>query len=98
MRSESRRKRIESISPGQRFSLLFLCGVFLDRRRREKGVCGYGRAGKALYTREKRTKDELLCRCQHVQREGDFVLVSLALEPAQHGGWVQHCGEKKGGG
>ena len=47
---------------------------------------------------EKRTENELLRRRQHVQREGDFVLVSLALEPAQHGGWVKHCGEKKGGG
>jgi hypothetical protein len=29
------------------------------------------------------TEDELFGRRQHVQREGDFILVALALEPAQ---------------
>lgn len=32
---------------------------------------------------EERVEDEFLRRRQHVQREGDFVLVPLALEPAE---------------
>jgi hypothetical protein len=45
-----------------------------------------------------RTEDELLGARQHVQREGDFVLVSLALEPTEQRGRVEHCGEDEGGG
>ena len=45
-----------------------------------------------------RTQDELLRRGQHVQREGDFVLVPLALEPFEEGGWVEGEGEEEGGG
>lgn len=43
-----------------------------------------------------RTEDELLGRSQHVQRKGDFILVSLALEPAEEGGRVEHCGDEEG--
>ena len=36
------------------------------------------------------TKNEFLGRSKHVQREGDFVLVALALQPADEGGDVEH--------
>lgn len=45
-----------------------------------------------------RTEDEFLGRGQHVQRECNLVLVALALEPAQQGGRVEHCGDEKRGG
>jgi hypothetical protein len=44
-----------------------------------------------------RTENEFLRRRQHVQGECDFVLVALALEPAEHGGWVEHGGEEQCG-
>ena len=36
------------------------------------------------------TEDELFGRCEHVEREGYFVLVALALQPADEGGDVEH--------
>lgn len=38
-----------------------------------------------------RTENEFLGRSHHVQRKGDFVLVSFALQPAQHTGRVEHA-------
>ena len=43
------------------------------------------------------TENKLLSGRQHVQREGDFVLVALALEPAEQGGRVEHGGEEERG-
>ena len=39
-----------------------------------------------------RTEDEFLGWREHVERECDFVLVAFALEPAEEGGCVKHCG------
>jgi hypothetical protein len=36
------------------------------------------------------TEDEFLGRCQHVQTEGNLILVSLTLEPAESGGDQRH--------
>ena len=36
------------------------------------------------------TEDEFLGRGQHIKREGDFILVSFALQPAQECGSVKH--------
>jgi hypothetical protein len=47
---------------------------------------------------DRRTEYKLLRRCQHVQRERDFILVPLALEPAEECGRVEHCGEEERGG
>lgn len=44
-----------------------------------------------------RTEDEFLCGRQHVQGKCDLVLVSLALEPAEHLGRVEHGCEEEGG-
>jgi hypothetical protein len=41
-----------------------------------------------------RTENKLLRRRQHVQRESDFILISLALEPAKHSGRVKHRSEE----
>jgi hypothetical protein len=75
-------------------SIALLCGS--TRRcprnvklRIELGVCGCMEVCRP-------TEDKLLSTCQHVQRERDFILVALALEPAEQRGWVQHCGEKEG--
>ena len=45
---------------------------------RGEAMVGGGGGGEA-----KRTEDELFRRRQHVEREGDFVLVAFALEPAE---------------
>ena len=37
-----------------------------------------------------RTKNEFLSRGEHVEGEGDFVLIAFALEPAEEGGEVEH--------
>ena len=42
------------------------------------------------------TEDELLGRSEHVEGEGNFVLVTLALEPAEEGCCVKHCRERGG--
>ena len=39
-----------------------------------------------------RTEDEFLGRGEHVEGEGDFVLVAFALEPAEEGVSSQHYG------
>ncbi len=44
-----------------------------------------------------RTEDKLLRRREHVEGEGDFVLVAFALEPVEEGGGVDHCGEERYG-
>ncbi len=44
-----------------------------------------------------RTEDKLLRRREHVEGEGDFVLVAFALEPVEEGGGVDHCGEERDG-
>jgi uncharacterized membrane protein YgcG len=69
-----------------------------SRKRTESGgrrVTSAGQPG--VVATDVRTEDELLRRRQHVQREGDLVLVALALEPAEQRGRVQHCGEDEGG-
>lgn len=38
----------------------------------------------------RRTENKFLGGRQHVQREGDFVLVAFALEPAEEGVCVEH--------
>lgn len=38
------------------------------------------------------TEDEFLGGREHVQREGDLVLVALPLEPAEEGGCIAHGG------
>ncbi len=40
--------------------------------------------------RRRRTEDEFLCGGHHVEREGEFILVSLSLQPADDVGHVQH--------
>ena len=37
------------------------------------------------------TENELLGRCEHVEREGDFILISFALEPAEESGGIEHA-------
>ena len=45
--------------------------------------------------RETLTEDELLGGCQHVEREGDLVLVAFPLEEVQERGCVEHCGRRR---
>jgi hypothetical protein len=54
------------------------CCLTIQGNKGEMGLC-------RVYTR---TKDEFLGRGQHVEREGDFVLVFFELEPAEDGGEV----------
>lgn len=39
---------------------------------------------------KKRTEDELLGRCEHVERERDLILVALALQPRKQIRRIQH--------
>lgn len=34
----------------------------------------------------KRTEDEFLCGCKHVEGDGDFILIVFQSEPADEGG------------
>ncbi len=86
---ERKRKRNESVERGEGISLPIKLRV-----NRSEGV-----------KRGTRTKDEFLGRREHVEGKRDFVLVALALEPAEEGGRVEHCSlikksarEKRSGG
>lgn len=61
-------------------------------------VQGRGDDDHAAEEEDEGVEDELLGGREHVQREGDLVLVALALQPAQDGGGVQHEGEDKDAG
>ena len=39
------------------------------------------------------TKYEFLGRRKHVEREGDFILISFALKPAEESGGIEHIGD-----
>jgi hypothetical protein len=64
---ETRRKRTESVGARKKLEL-WSYGI-------EEGGRGDGRRGSA------RTEDEFLRRREHVEREGDFVLVLFLLHP-----------------
>lgn len=58
-------------------STLLIATAQRDRRGKDEGG---GRS----------TKNELLGRGEHVKGEGDFILVALALKPAEEGRSVEH--------
>lgn len=61
-------------------------------RARERRVGrGRGRRRGRGRGRGRDTEDELFGRSEHVEGEGDFVLVALALEPAEESCGVKHC-------
>lgn len=99
MKRERRRKRTESAggvgTRGLAWCCAYVCLRMVGGWWCEGRDCGIGRVEMGGIGR---TEDELLRRRQHVERECDFVLVALALEPAEERGWVEHCDEEQGGG
>lgn len=59
------------------------------RKRRENA---YRSPNCTVEGQRERTEDELLGRCEHVERECDFILVAFALQPSDQFRGIKHRG------